>query len=57
MDNNLQWYFDVIKKMLMDDRSFTGNLTLNFFKGDVSNMNRSDSIKKEDKKYLTTINK
>ena len=44
--NDLQWYLDFIKKILRDNSSFTGNLTLNFFKGNVSNMNRLDSIKK-----------
>jgi len=44
--NDLQWYLDFIKKILRDNRSFTGSLNLNFFKGNVSNMNRLDSIKK-----------
>ena len=44
--NDLQWYLDFIKKILKDNRSFTGSLNLNFFKGNVSNMNRLDSIKK-----------
>jgi len=46
MMNDLQWYLDFIKKILKDNRSFTGSLNLNFFKGNVSNMNRLDSIKK-----------
>ena len=44
--NDLQWYLDFIKKILKDNRSFTGSINLNFFKGNVSNMNRADSIKK-----------
>jgi len=44
--NDLQWYLDFIKKILKDNRSFTGNLTLNFFKGGVSNIHKVESIKK-----------
>ena len=44
--NDLQWYLDLIKEILKDNRSFTGNLNLNFFKGNVSNINRLESIKK-----------
>ena len=48
--NDLQWYLDIIKNILKDNRSFTGSLNLNFFKGNVSNINKVESIKKEDKK-------
>ena len=44
--NDLQWYLDLIKKILRDNGKFTGHVELNFFKGNVSNMNRLDSIKK-----------
>jgi len=47
MDNSLQWYLDIIKKILRDNRSFTGNLSLNFFKGNVSSMNKMETIKKD----------
>jgi len=44
--NDLQWYLDLIKKILRDNGKFTGNLTLNFFKGGVSNIHKVESIKK-----------
>lgn len=51
---DLQWYFEVIKKILIDNSSFTGSLNLNFFKGNVSNLNKLDSIKRGDEnKHLT----
>ena len=39
----MQWIIDILK--LAIDNKFTGSITVNFFKGGVSNINRHESIK------------
>lgn len=49
------WAFNFIDKILEENPEFTGKVELNFFKGNISNINKLESIKPKidkDKKDL-----
>ena len=46
------WAFEVIDKELEENPEFTGRFELNFFKGNITNINKLQSIKPEPKKEV-----
>ena len=59
MSKDFQWALDLIKKVVHDKPEYTGSLHINFFKGNISNINKLESIvpAKLEKKVLAKQNK
>ncbi len=55
MNKDFQWALDFIKRILYNNSNYTGRIELNFYQGNIANINKLESIQPKSKKRLDKI--